>query len=132
MRINNACLYVGHNVLTGYKSIRSKSNLSQTNSSQFWLVRSNFKSIRPTLLNLSQLKTIRPKNVGRIDQILVNLSQLFFFITSKFGTNWPKDGQFVPTVLFVTAIELTLNKTLTLNPKTLILNPNPKALILNP
>ena len=43
----------------GYKSIRSKSNLSQ-----FWSVRSNFKSIRPALVNLSQLKTIRPKNVG--------------------------------------------------------------------
>ena len=58
----------------------------------------------------------------------------FFFITSKFGTNWPKDGQFVPTFLFVTTITLTLtlNKTLTLNPKTHILNPNPKARNPNP
>ena len=62
----------------GYKSICSKSNLSQTNLSQFWSVRTNFKSIRPTLVNSSQLKTICPKNVGQIDQILVNLSQLFF------------------------------------------------------
>ena len=74
-------VFIGHwltPIWNGYKSIHSKSNLSQTNSSQFWSVRSNFKSIRPTLVNLSQLKTICPKNVGRFDKILVNLSQLFF------------------------------------------------------